>query len=38
MSIAQAAFGEIIARRDWENPVVTSLHRLDAHPLFWLAS
>ena len=34
MSIAQATFGEIIARRDWENPVVTSLHRLDAHPPF----
>ncbi|PPS58056.1 hypothetical protein CRX72_10140 [Pantoea sp. BRM17] len=24
----------ILARRDWENPVITSLHRLDTHPPF----
>lgn len=34
MSNAQIAFGEIIARHDWENPVITSLHRLDTHPPF----
>ncbi|MFH8133615.1 beta-galactosidase [Pantoea osteomyelitidis] len=25
---------EIVARRDWENPAITSLYRLDAHPPF----
>ena len=34
MSILSASLSEILARRDWENPVVTSLQRLDAHPPF----
>ncbi|MDH1085486.1 beta-galactosidase [Pantoea brenneri] len=32
--MSQAAFHDIISRRDWENPVITALHRLDAHPPF----
>lgn len=28
------SLSQMLARRDWENPVVTSLHRLDAHPPF----
>jgi beta-galactosidase len=34
MSLLQASLNEILSRRDWENPVVTSHHRLDAHPPF----
>ena len=34
MTLSQAAFSDILSRRDWENPVVTSWHRLDAHPPF----
>lgn len=34
MSTLQASLSDILARRDWENPVVTSLQRLDAHPPF----
>jgi len=28
------SLADILARRDWENPVVTSLQRLDTHPPF----
>ncbi|GGD08501.1 hypothetical protein GCM10011513_02580 [Franconibacter daqui] len=28
------ALQTLLARRDWENPLVTSLNRLDAHPPF----
>lgn len=28
------AFIDILSRRDWENPVITSLNRLDSHPPF----
>lgn len=34
MPVIQASLSDILVRRDWENPVVTSLHRLDAHPPF----
>lgn len=34
MSPSQHTLSEIVARRDWENPVITSLYRLDAHPPF----
>lgn len=30
----KGSLSEIVARRDWENPAVTSLNRLDAHPPF----
>lgn len=30
----KGSLSEIIARRDWENPSITSLYRLDAHPPF----
>lgn len=32
--MTQAAFHDILSRRDWENPVITALHRLDTHPPF----
>lgn len=31
MSLSAVSLSEILARRDWENPVITSLNRLDAH-------
>ncbi|WP_271460129.1 beta-galactosidase [Pantoea leporis] len=34
MSLSAVSLSEILARRDWENPVITSLNRLDAHPPF----
>ena len=34
MSTPPISLSQLLARRDWENPVVTSLHRLDAHPPF----
>ncbi len=34
MTLAAVSLSEVLARRDWENPVITSLHRLDAHPPF----
>lgn len=34
MSTPPISLRQLLARRDWENPVVTSLHRLDAHPPF----
>lgn len=34
MTLPTHALSDILARRDWENPVVTSLNRLDAHPPF----
>lgn len=34
MSASPISLSDILARRDWENPVVTSLKRLDAHPPF----
>jgi len=34
MNLAAASLSDILARRDWENPVITSLNRLDAHPPF----
>ena len=34
MPMPSMSLNEILARRDWENPVVTSLQRLDAHPPF----
>ncbi|MET3074217.1 beta-galactosidase [Pantoea leporis] len=34
MSLSTVSLSEILARRDWENPVITSLNRLDAHPPF----
>jgi beta-galactosidase len=34
MTLSAVSLSEILARRDWENPVITSLNRLDAHPPF----
>nr|WP_310616571.1 beta-galactosidase [Pantoea cypripedii] len=34
MTSLSVSLSDILARRDWENPVVTSLNRLDAHPPF----
>ena len=34
MSLSAVSLSEILARRDWENPVITSFNRLDAHPPF----
>ncbi len=34
MTLSTLALSDILARRDWENPVITSLNRLDAHPPF----
>ena len=34
MSTPPISLSQLLTRRDWENPVVTSLHRLDAHPPF----
>ena len=34
MKLSAVSLSEILARRDWENPVITSLNRLDAHPPF----
>lgn len=34
MNLTTLSLSEILARRDWENPVITSLNRLDAHPPF----
>ena len=34
MTLPTLSLSDILARRDWENPVVTSLNRLDAHPPF----
>ncbi|WP_337024710.1 MULTISPECIES: beta-galactosidase [unclassified Pantoea] len=34
MTLPTLSLSDILARRDWENPVITSLNRLDAHPPF----
>ncbi len=34
MTLPTLSLTDILARRDWENPVITSLNRLDAHPPF----
>ena len=34
MTLSARSLSDILARRDWENPVITSLNRLDAHPPF----
>ncbi|MCE0488987.1 beta-galactosidase [Pantoea sp. Mb-10] len=34
MMLPTLSLTDILARRDWENPVITSLNRLDAHPPF----
>lgn len=34
MTPTPLSLSDILARRDWENPVITSLNRLDAHPPF----
>nr|MBA2815445.1 Beta-galactosidase [Candidatus Pantoea persica] len=34
MPMPSMSLSETLARRDWENPVVTSLQRLDAHLTF----
>ncbi|WP_313668302.1 beta-galactosidase [Atlantibacter sp.] len=34
MNQQQPTFTEILARQDWQNPTITHLNRLDAHPAF----
>ncbi len=34
MTLSAVSLSDILARRDWENPVITSLNRLVAHPPF----
>ncbi|QCT21309.1 beta-galactosidase [Jejubacter calystegiae] len=34
MTVKALSLAAILARRDWENPAVTQLHQLDAHPPF----
>ena len=35
MSLNTHSLAAVLARRDWENPGVTQLNRLEAHPPFY---